>query len=163
MQIPQEIVFAIALFAAVGSAVMGGLLFAFSNFVMKSLTDQPPESGIRTMQAINIQILNPLFLLLFLGTALAVLVLAVHSISRLSEPSATLLLIGSALYLLGTVGVTMAFNVPLNNQLATQNPATPEAHTFWPTYIAGWMLWNHVRTATAILASVLLLLAQKPL
>jgi uncharacterized membrane protein len=161
MKIPQEAISALTLFATIGSAIMGGLLFAFSNFVMKSLAVQPPESGIRTMQAINIQILNPLFLLVFMGTAIAALILAIHATIHLSQPGAMLLLMGSLLYLLGTVGVTIVFNVPLNNQLATQDPATPEAHTFWTAYISGWMLWNHVRTVAAILAGVLWILARK--
>jgi uncharacterized membrane protein len=161
---PHEAVLALTLFATVGSAVMGGLLFAFSNFVMKSLTLQSPKSGIRTMQAINIQILNPLFLLVFLGTAIVALMLAIHSALHLSQPGGSLLLLlGSLTYLVGTVGVTMAFNVPLNNQLTALNPTTPEATQFWATYVPRWILWNHVRTIVAILASILLMLANKSL
>jgi len=55
------------------------------------------------------------------------------------------LLIGAACYLLGPLGVTMAFNVPLNNRLAAA--AAGEAGSAWPAYVVVWLRWNHVRTA----------------
>jgi uncharacterized membrane protein len=63
------------------------------------------------------------------------------------------------LYLVGTLGVTLAFNVPLNNTLATQQPNTPEAAQFWSTYVAAWLKWNHVRTFAALAAAVAYVLA----
>ena len=64
-----DVLFALSVGAAVGCGLIGGLLFAFSSFVMTALARQPAECGIRTMQAINVAILNPLFLSVFLGTA----------------------------------------------------------------------------------------------
>ena len=49
----------ITVLAAVGSGLMAGLLFAFSNFVMKALTRLPPEQGMAAMQLINVTIINP--------------------------------------------------------------------------------------------------------
>ena len=51
--------------------VDGGHFFAFSNSVMTALGKLPAEQGIATMQTINIVILNPLFLSVFIGTAIA--------------------------------------------------------------------------------------------
>lgn len=161
MQLPKELLSFLTIFAAVGAGLIGGLLFAFSNFVMRALAQQPPEGGIRTMQAINITILNPLFLLVFMGTALASLILAVTALARLSSPGAPLLLIGSGLYVVGTLGVTMAFNLPLNDKLAILNPSTAQAAEFWRIYVADWMRWNHVRTIASILASLLLILSAR--
>jgi uncharacterized membrane protein len=156
---PKEVLTFLTIFAALGSGMIGGLLFAFSNFVMRALVQQPPESGIRTMQAINITIINPLFFLVFLGTALASVILAVTSLPRLSSPGSILLLIGCVLYIVGTFGVTMAFNVPLNNRLAILEPSTAQAAEFWREYVSSWLQWNHVRTIAAILASLLLILS----
>jgi len=58
MELPNEKILILAIFAALGCGLMGGLLFAFSNFVMTALAHQPPSSGVRTMQAINVYILN---------------------------------------------------------------------------------------------------------
>jgi uncharacterized membrane protein len=155
---PKEFLTFLTIFAALGCGMIGGLLFAFSNFVMRALAQQPPESGIRSMQAINITIINPLFFLVFLGTVLASVILAVTALSRLSSPGA-LLLIGCVLYIIGTFGVTMAFNVPLNNRLEVLDPSTTQAAEFWREYLTSWTQWNHVRTIAAIVASVLLILS----
>jgi uncharacterized membrane protein len=156
---PKEVLSFLTIFAALGSGMIGGLLFAFSNFVMRALAQQPPESGIRSMQAINITITNPLFFLVFLGTALVSVVLAISALTRISSPGTLLLLIGCVIYIVGTFGVTMAFNVPLNDRLAVLEPSTTQAAEFWREYLSSWMLWNHVRTIATILTSLLLILS----
>jgi uncharacterized membrane protein len=158
---PKEFLAVLTIFAALGSGMIGGLLFAFSNFVMQALAQQSPESGIRSMQAINITIINPLFFLVFLGTALASVILVITALPRLSSPGTILLLVGCVIYIIGTFGVTMAFNVPLNNKLAVLDPSTTQAAEFWREYVSSWMQWNHVRTVAAILASLLLILSER--
>ena len=39
--------------ALLGSALVGGIFFAFSSFVMKALARVPPAEGIAAMQSIN--------------------------------------------------------------------------------------------------------------
>jgi uncharacterized membrane protein len=163
MELLKEKVLILTIFAALGCGLMGGLLFAFSNFVMTALSHQPPASGVRTMQAINVYILNPLFFIIFFGTAVASFVLVVATILRVPRSGAPVLLAGSALYLIGTVGVTMVFNVPLNNRLSVLNPDTTEAAQYWLTYLSEWLLWNHVRTVASVMATALLILATRQL
>jgi len=74
-----------------------------------------------------------------------------------------LLLAGSSLYLIGAVGVTMVFNVPLNNRLSVLDPDTAEAATYWLTYLSEWVRWNHVRTIATVMAAALLILAIRQL
>jgi uncharacterized membrane protein len=159
MELPNEKILILAIFAALGCGLMGGLLFAFSNFVMTALAHQPPSSCVRTMQAINVYILNPLFFIVFFGTAVASFVLAVATILRMPRSGAPLLLAGSALYLVGTVGVTMMFHVPLNNRLSVLNPDIAETAKYWLTYLSEWVRWNHVRTIASVMATALLILA----
>jgi uncharacterized membrane protein len=161
--LPPNILFILAICVALGSGVMGGLLFAFSNFVMTALAHQPPASGIRAMQAINIYILNPLFVIVFFGTAVASFLVAAMTILRGPRTGGPLLLAGAALYLIGTIGVTMAFNVPLNDRLAALNPETAAAADYWLTYLSEWMKWNHVRTIASVTASLFLILAIRQL
>jgi uncharacterized membrane protein len=137
--LPPNLLVILAICAALGCGMMGGLLFAFSNFVMIALAHQPLAGGIRTMQAINIYILNPLFFSVFFGTAVASFLVAVMTILRTPRTGGPLLLAGAALYLIGTIGVTMAFNVPLNNRLAPLNPETASAADYWPTYVSEWL------------------------
>jgi uncharacterized membrane protein len=135
--------------AAVGSGLMSGLLFAFSNFVMKALTQLPAEQGMAAMQKINVAILNPVFLLLFMGTAVLCVVLTIYAVRQTPSRATVLLIAGSMCYLVGTVGVTMIFNVPLNNALA----ASQETDA-WPSYVRSWLAWNHVRTVLTLGAAL---------
>src|SRR5262245_19819654 len=95
--------FTITLVAALGCGLMAGLFFAFSAAVMKALARLPSAEGIGAMQSINVAIINPLFLAVFFGTAVAcVLVIIIASLLRWHEPGTIYLLIGGALYLVGT-------------------------------------------------------------
>jgi uncharacterized membrane protein len=50
--------------------------------------------------------------------------------------------------------VTFAFNVPLNDALATVDPASADVATQWASYLTAWTNWNHVRTVAALMAAV---------
>ncbi|MBD2106472.1 anthrone oxygenase family protein [Nodosilinea sp. FACHB-13] len=143
---------------ALGCGLVAGVFFAFSTFVMQALGQQPPAQGIATMQSINITVINPWFMGVLFGTAAGCLGLIAASLTK-GLPGAKYLLIGSLLYLLGTILVTVAFNVPLNDALARVNPDSAEGASFWTKYLASWTLWNHVRTGAALAAAALLTLS----
>ncbi len=155
----QGILIPITFFAALGSGVIAGLLFAFSSFVMTALGRLPPAQGISAMQSINIAILTPSFLFLFLGTAVASIVVAISALFAWGKPDAFHLLLGGGLFCLGVIGVTMGFNVPLNNALAAVEPTSTEAAALWTRYLSTWTVWNHVRTAAALGATASFILA----
>lgn len=111
------------------------------------------------MQAINETIVNPLFLLLFLGTSVACALLIVHAVTHLQNDGSLLRLVGSATYLIGCILVTFVCNIPRNNALAEVDATTPAAITLWDGYMIGWTRWNHVRTVSAVIATLLLMLA----
>jgi uncharacterized membrane protein len=159
MQLTNKVIVVVAVLTAVGCGLMGGILFAFSNFVMTALSLQPAAGGIRTMQEINIQIVNPVFLAIFIGTPVAATFLLALAIRNFSQPWAKFLLFGSVLYLVGTLAVTLAFNIPLNNQLAIQDPLSVDASGHWIQYVAKWIRWNHIRTIASLFAAALLILA----
>jgi len=144
--------------AAIGCGLVAGIFFAFSSFVMPALGRIPAEQGINTMQSINIVVLNPSFMLAFLGTGIACVALAAGSYFWWSETSGKLILLASLLYLAGCVGVTRLFNIPLNDALAAVQPATPEAAALWAHYLDRWTTWNTVRTV-APAASMILFIA----
>jgi uncharacterized membrane protein len=151
--------FALTLFAALGCGLMAGLFFAFSVSVMKALASLPPAQGIAAMQAINVAILNPLFLAVFLGTAVASVLAIIVSLLRWHTPGAIYLLVGGALYLIGNIVVTGVFNVPKNNALDAVAPADPGSTRLWASYLASWTAWNHVRAVTALAATAAFILA----
>lgn len=147
---------ALTVVAAIGCGVVAGVFFAFSVFVMRALGRLPAAQGIAAMQVINVTALTPLFMLLLFGTGLACVVLAIALMPDLHEPAAGYGLAGAVLYLAGVILVTILFNVPRNNRLAAVDPASEDAGLLWTGYLAGWTVWNHVRTATSLAAAILL-------
>lgn len=150
--------FVLILLSALGSGLIAGAFFAFSTFVMKALGRLQPPQGIAAMNSINVVVINPWFLGVFVGTAVACLVLAISSLFMWQKPGAGYLLAGSLLYVVGTFLVTMAFNVPRNDALAAVDPASAEGARLWADYLSSWTAWNHVRTAAALAAAALLTL-----
>ena len=139
--------------AALGCGLIAGVFYAFSTFIMKALAALPPLQGVAAMQSINVVVLNPAFLGVFLGTAVVCAGLGVSSCVLWQRPGSAWMLAGSILYLVGTIFVTMAFNVPRNDSLAAMDPASAEAAKQWPEYVSTWTAWNHVRTAAALAAA----------
>ena len=149
----DETLFALTLIAALGCGIVAGAFFAFSTFVMTALGRLPAGQGITAMQSINVVVINPWFMTALFGTALACVVLAVASAFEWDEPEVVYRVAGSGLYLVGTILVTIAFNVPRNDALAAASADSADGATLWRRYLAEWTAWNHVRTAAALAAA----------
>lgn len=149
----------ICLAAALGSGLIGGVFFAFSTFVMAALARRPPPEGIAAMQAINETVLNGWFLGTFFGTGLLSVALLVLASTDLSGAQTLLIFGAGALYIGGSIGVTIAANVPLNNELKAVRPESAEGHAVWRRYLVDWTRWNHVRTAASAATALLFAIA----
>lgn len=145
--------------AAVGCGAIGGVLYAFSSFVMNGLSKLPPAQGIAAMQAINVAAVRPAFLSGLFGTAACCLGLLVPAVRTWHQRPAALLALGSGLYLIGTIGLTAAYHVPLNKALVTLDPDGSTSIARWHSYLSDWTAWNHVRAAAALSAAVMFTLA----
>lgn len=155
----ETVLFVLTFIAILGCGVVGGAFFAFSGFVMKSLSHLRPEQGIAAMQSMNVYAVTPPLMIALFGTGLICLMLAAGSLLSWQTPGALSRLAGSLFYLVGTVGVTMVFNVPRNNALAAVDPASEAGAAEWDRYVPGWTAWNSVRTVAAIAAAALLILS----
>lgn len=155
----SDLIPALVVLAAVGSALVAGLLFAFSTSVMPALGRRPAREGIAVMQAVNSAILNPLFGLLFGGTAVVNLVLAAGAPFTGDEAGAGWRAAGGLLYLVGVVGVTMVVNVPMNESLDRVDPAGDAGAAEWARYLRRWTAWNHLRAALGTAAATALVLS----
>ena len=151
--------YAATLATALGCGLVAGVFFAFSSFVMASLKRLPAADGIVAMQSMIIVAVTPVFMGALFGTAAACLGLMVWAVISWGEGSATLVLAGCVLYLVGTIGVTMARNVPLNDRLATLHPQGADAADRWKEYVATWTAWNHLRSAAVLAAAAALTIA----
>jgi uncharacterized membrane protein len=137
-----------------GSALVAGVFFAFSSFIMGALARLPAAAGIAAMQSINVVVLNRSFLGLFMGTAALSLVVAVLAVLAWEAPSAPWYLAGALSYLAGTFAVTGLGNVPLNDRLAAVAGESPAAAPVWEHYLARWTRLNTLRTAAAAAAAL---------
>lgn len=153
----------LALAAAIGSGLVAGIFLGFSNFIMAALGRLPAPRGAAAMQQINIVVLNPAFLSLFVGTAIAGIAVAVLAIQTRGAGEAALLAGGGLAYAVGTFGVTMRANVPRNNALAALDPESEQAALVWKAYLREWTFWNSVRTWAGALGMVLLLFGWRSL
>ena len=144
-----------ALVTALACALVGGVLYAFSAFVMRGLAGLPPLAGLAAMQSINRAALHPAVLSPLLVTAAASVGVGVAGL-RDDEPWAV---VGAVLYLVGTVVVTAAANVPRNEALARVSDLDADAADRWRHFLRGWVVWNHLRTAAALLAGAALVAA----
>jgi uncharacterized membrane protein len=155
----QPVITGLLWFSAIGCGLLGGLYFAFSTFIMTALGRIAQASGIMAMNAINVVIVQSLFMPLFIGTTLSSLVLAITAVLRWGQPGATAMLVGGVLYVVGMFVCTAVIHVPMNDALAAVDPASTEAASLWARYLTDWTLWNHVRTISSTLACALFIWA----
>lgn len=155
----EKVIYFATLLTALGSGLIAGTFFVFSIAIMRALGQRPAGEGMAAMQAINIVILNPMFLGVFLGTAIISAAVAVGGIVRWELPRSGYLSAGAILYVVGTFLVTIIFNVPLNNALAAADPASSAGQDLWKNYLANWTFWNHIRTVASLGALIAFIMA----
>ena len=117
------------------------------------------DAYVQAMQHINVVIENPLFLLTFMGPV--VLLPVMTWLTWTDGTTRPLLLAGaSLLYVVGTFGVTMAGNIPLNKRLAQADTSKPgEATKARAEFENPWNRLHAVRTVASIGATVLVFAA----
>lgn len=142
--------------AALLIGVAAGIFVAFSVSVLPGLNRIPPEHAIPAMRSINRAILNPVFFTFFFGALLGPIMAAVLAYVA-GQPLAGLLsVLAAGMYLLGTFGVTVVINVPLNNQLENDGDPDPESDTAersrgrWGAFAVPWTRWNSVRSVACV-------------
>lgn len=144
--------------AILAYALVGGVFLAFSDFIMRSLALTGGTGGVEAMQVINREVFRWVFMVLFLGMAAVSLVVAGYGTANLTHPSGWLILIAGIVYLIGCFGVTVFFNVPMNEALAGMDLSQDATRTYWSgTYLPRWTFWNTVRTVACGVSAALLL------
>jgi uncharacterized membrane protein len=156
-----DLQFVLTLLATLGCGMMVGIFFAFSSFLMRALGQRPAREGMAAMQAINVVIVRPSFLLVFMGTAALSVLLIIASLLWWTDAGAVWRIVGSVLYLIGSIVVTVIANVPRNNALAALSPDDPNSGPAWLTYQSEWTRWNHVRAVMTLAATAAFALALK--
>jgi uncharacterized membrane protein len=142
-------------------SLVAGLVFGFAVIVMPGIATLKDREFLRAFQVVDgvIQRGQPLFGLVWLGSAAAVLIAIVLGVGRLDGSDRLLLLVAGLSYLLGVQLPTLVVNVPLNNEVhkldldSTDDDASRSARE---RFERRWNRWNIVRTAVATLVSTAL-------
>jgi uncharacterized membrane protein len=151
----ERALFLTAFGATIGAGLVAGVFFAFSSFIMAAFARVPAEIGLTSMNMINVTVITPSFMLALFGTGLLCLILVVGGYAVWGGADGLLLMAASAIYLIGALGVTMAFNVPLNDALAAMRPDMPQAAGLWARFLQEWTMWNHVRTVASLVSAIM--------
>ena len=107
----QMLVTGLLWFSAIGCGLLAGLYFAFSAFIMTALGRIGQAAGIAAMNAINIAIVQSLFMPIFLATTAASAALVVTALLRWGEPGAMAMVAGGALYVLAVAALSDGLDV----------------------------------------------------
>jgi uncharacterized membrane protein len=99
----------------------------------------------------NRAILNPAFMLFFIGSMVALAAAAIVAFVIGAILPGWLFAAAAVVYQVGVIFVTGGVNVPLNNALANDNDRR--------AFQARWVRWNNVRTLSAIVAFALAIAA----
>jgi len=139
-------------------ALVGGVFLAFSDFIMRSLAITGGIGGVEAMQVINREVFQWVFMTLFLGMAAMSVVIAGYAFFGMSGPASVLILLAALVYLIGCFGVTVAFNVPMNQALGGMDLSVQTTQDYWlRTYVPRWTFWNSARTIASTVSAGLLL------
>ena len=142
------------------TALMAGLFYAWSCSVMLGFARLPDREFILAMQATNRAIQNPIFFAAFFGTPIFLPISAFLHYGQ--TPRFWFLLAATVIYLIGTFGVTVFGNVPLNNTLDRFDlHSAPEAEIAVQRgeFERRWNNLNTVRTISSTLALILVVIA----
>lgn len=147
--------------AAISTGLVAGLFYAYSCSVNPGLGALGDKEYLAAMQSINLAIQNPVFFATFMGTVL-LLPLATW-LHYTPSPSSQfwLLVAASVIYIVGTFGVTVVGNVPLNNELAVANLDNTRdiLIKYRGAFETPWNMWHSIRTIANVVAFALVVTA----
>ena len=141
-----------------------GFLFAFAVVVMPGIRKLDDHAYLRAFQVMDgiIQGNSPLFIIMWVGSVVAMLAVLVLGLMTTAGPGRMLLVGAAGIYLVGVQLPTAAVNIPLNNrvqnlQIEELDPsaARMERDLFEPR----WNRWNVIRTFVAVGSLAMLLAA----
>ena len=145
-------------FAIIAYALVSGVFLAFSDFIMRSLAHTGGIGGVDAMQVINREVFRWVFMTLFIGMAPVSLAIAAYGGFVVGNGPGTMFVIAGLIYFVGCFGVTVLFNVPMNEALAGLDASSDAAHDYWTgTYLPRWTFWNSIRTVASAVSAALLL------
>ena len=158
----MELIRLAVLLSALLCSLVAGLVLTFAIVVMPGIKTLGNRDYLRSFKSIDRVIQNnqPIFMMVWLGSAVVLMASTVLGIWRLEGIDRLLLIVACGIYIFGVQVPTVMINVPLNNRLQSQSLDTmPESELVTTTeeFDSRWLRWNNIRTVVATLTTVLLL------
>lgn len=135
------------LLAAVSAGLQAGTYYTWANAVMPGLGRADDRTFVTAFNHMNAAIVNPLFMLTFLGTPVLAAGAAITS-----TPATRPWVVGGLVLAVATVGVTIAANVPLNEALDRLDGVrgnVTELAAGRSDFEGAWRGWNLARVGTS--------------
>ena len=150
------------LISALLCSLVAGLVLTFAIVVMPGIRAFDDLGYLKAFKVMDRVIQNnqPIFMLVWLGSAVVLLATTVDGIWQLDGVNRLLLSVTCAIYIIGVHVPTIMINVPLNNHLQAQDLDTmseDDLSAIAEKYESRWLRWNSIRTVVAILTTILLL------
>lgn len=159
----MELIQLAVVISALLCSLVAGFVLCFAIVVMPGIKTLGSLDYLRSFKAMDgiIQNNQPLFMVVWVGSALAILASTMIGIWRLEGLDIGLLIFACAMYLLGVHLPTITINIPLNNRLQSLDlgvASDSELQVITELFESRWLRWNTIRTVVATLTTVLLLI-----
>ena len=144
-------------------SLVAGFLFAYAIVIMPGLKQLDDKQFIVSFQVTDriIQNNQPIFLLVWLASAVALIVCAIYGLGELQGINLFLLVSATLAYIMGVQALTIAIHLPLNNrlqQLDVESMQASELHLERSEFESRWNRANSIRTVIACLVTALLII-----
>lgn len=144
----------VLMIAGGAAALVAGVFFGFSDFIMRGLIRAPASQGAAGMIALNRTVYRSVFMVLLLGLVPVSVALGLWAFWQFDGAGRALTLAGGFAYLVGVLAVTGLGNVPMNMRLDAMDGQPDETANYWPCYVQRWTRLNHSRTTGSALAAL---------
>ena len=144
-------------------SLVAGFVFAFAVVVMPGIGNLKDGEFIRAFQVMDrvIQDNQPLFMLVWICSSLALVISAGIGIAELAGVKRLLLIVATCTYLVAVQLPTITINIPLNNKLQELDVDAMnerEQQLAREEFESRWIRSNAIRTLFASLVSILLII-----
>jgi len=144
-------------------SLVAGFLFAYAIVIMPGIKHLNDREFIKAFQVTDsiIQNNHPLFILVWVGSIIAMIILSIYGIDRLQGIDFFLLTLAMLAYILGVQVPTIVVHLPLNSKLQTLDVDAldhADINTSRKDFEPRWNTSNLMRTAIACCVSFLLII-----
>ena len=151
------------IFSILTCCLVTGFIFTYAVVVMPGLSKLNDKEFLRAFQVTDgiIQNNQPLFMLTWVGSIIAILSLILIAIVFIGISKTWLIVLVGIIYLLGVQGITISIHIPLNNHIQQLNIDELNEQNLSEErkkFEKKWNNFNIIRTVIAFSVSAILLL-----